>query len=51
MGDDNDIEIYTDAYVLEELARLSMHTCDEIQSRIQAVYMWLREQIADVPER
>ena len=39
--DDDEIEIYTDSYVLDELERLSMHTCDEVQSRIQEVFMWL----------
>lgn len=36
--------VYTDRYVLEELERLSAHTCDELQSRIQKVFMWLYEQ-------
>lgn len=36
-------EIYSDAQVLVELARLTQHTRDEVQSRIQAVYRWMRE--------
>lgn len=35
---------YTNATVLAILEDLSMHTDDELQSRIQEVFMWLREQ-------
>jgi hypothetical protein len=35
-------ELYSDAQVLDELARLSQHTCGEVQSRMQSLYMWMR---------
>lgn len=35
---------YNDARVLADLENLILHTSDELQSRIQSVYMWLREQ-------
>ncbi len=43
------VEIYSDARVMKELERLSQHTSDETQSRIQAVYMWMREQSEPAP--
>ena len=38
-----DAFIYNNEHVLDRLSDLSLHTSDELQSRIQAVYMWLRE--------
>jgi hypothetical protein len=35
-------ELYSDARVLDELARLSQHTCGEVQARIQSLYMWMQ---------
>lgn len=36
---------YSDAQVLDVLEQLSMNTSDELQSRIQEVFMWLRKKI------
>lgn len=44
-GNDGD-DGYSDARVLDVLEDLTLHTSDELQSRIQAVFMWLTEKQA-----
>ena len=37
-------EVYDRTWALSKLEELSMNTSDELQGRVQEVYMWLRQQ-------